>query len=129
MFSLRTFGFPCYFLFRLQSDRTSVLCHYVRCLLGVGGIVEQHGQLDVAMAKLGKAGRVRIRGVEIRSGIVRRKQNQRVQKGQDSLLVACRQRGKGLGGRYRFATMPEDDLFEGDTASIMSIGRRAPHSP
>jgi len=48
-------------------------------LFRVHGIVEQHRQLDAAVSKLGKILLGWIRGIEIGSRIVRRKQDQRVQ--------------------------------------------------
>ena len=61
-------------------------------LLRIRRIVEKHCQLDAAVAELGKVVFRRIAGVEVRRGIIRRKQHQRIQEGLERDLSTASQR-------------------------------------
>src|SRR5258705_1539122 len=56
-------------------------------LLGIGWVVEEHAQLDAAVAVLREVVRLPVPRIEVRSGVVRREQDQRVEKREERLTI------------------------------------------
>ena len=79
-------------------------------LLRISRIVEQHCQLNAAMPKLRKVGFCWIRRIEIRRCIVWRKQNQRVQKSNQRVLVVGSERNEAVARGLRFPAMAQNDV-------------------
>lgn len=97
---------------------------FFRYLLRIRRIVEEHCELDAAVAELWKVRRTSISWIKIRCRIVGWEDNQRVQEGDQVILVLGLKPGIGIARCQRFAAMAQNYLVQVDTASIVSIRTR-----
>src|SRR6185503_6732277 len=97
--------------------------------LDVGRVVEQRCQSYAAVTELGKPKRVSISRVEIRRGIVRREQHQRVEEVEQRRLLFPIQTGEPVSCGFGFATVSQDNLDQIDAAAIMAVRRSRSDTP
>src|SRR5437899_2949990 len=97
--------------------------------LQVGWIVEQHRQLDTAMAILRKVRLRWILRIERRCGVIRRKQDQRIEKCEYCVLVIPTQSRKRVARSKSLSPMAKNDIVQCHAATIVAIGTSAADTP
>src|SRR2546428_3526910 len=81
------------------------------------------------MSELRKVQSIFVAGIEVRSCIIRREKNQRVEETNHSHLIAGRQMVECIARRLRFAAVTQDHLHEIDAATVMTVRRSGADAP
>src|SRR5687768_779878 len=92
-------------------------------LFELGGVVEDLRQANAAVASLRECRIVAIAGIQVRRGVIRREQHERVQELEDRVLGALRKLRERIARGSRLATVAQDDFAQIDAAPVMSVRR------
>ena len=92
-------------------------------------VVENRNKLDAAMPKLREAERAAVPRIERRGSVIRRKEDERVEQLEHTLLLLGRKCCKGIACRLGFTTVAQDHFHQVDAAAIVAVWRGGADAP